>query len=276
MARAVLPTALGLTLGLICTSCGSDRSVEAVLAQCPPVDLVFAMDTSGSMEDEAAALCTTISGVEQSLRDRGLDEIRTTLLGITETDTVTETGDTGTPDFSCLTNTVYRVAGGDGTHHPQVPGNAPPETTFERRPGEFRTVDGAELDPFADEAEEYWAAAAAILADDFDWRPDPAMGPPTVRLVVTISDESPQSGADDCFDVDDLAVDNAIDVAVDNGVIVSTIIGEGSDQDACVRKKGEDLARGTGGTSIFSRDAATDFPPALFDIVVDACRQRAK
>jgi hypothetical protein len=34
---------------------------------CPPIDLVFIMDTSGSMRDEAAVLCAEIHSVGDSL-----------------------------------------------------------------------------------------------------------------------------------------------------------------------------------------------------------------
>ncbi|MHC4732624.1 MAG: hypothetical protein ACYS6Z_18810, partial [Planctomycetota bacterium] len=56
-----------------CAYIDADGAAPAAIEICPPVDIVFLMDTSGSMEDEAEALCNAIAGVEQLLLDQGLD-----------------------------------------------------------------------------------------------------------------------------------------------------------------------------------------------------------
>ena len=73
----------------------------------PPVEVVFVMDTSGSMSGEAAALCNAISMVEGELMALGI-EATSHLLGIT-----------AAPggSFGCLTNSVLGLLGG------VVPGN---------------------------------------------------------------------------------------------------------------------------------------------------------
>ncbi|MCA9291559.1 MAG: hypothetical protein KDA25_10550, partial [Phycisphaerales bacterium] len=69
----------------------------------PPVNLVFAMDTSGSMDDEAAAICNAIFDVVEDLSDRGIT-VLPELYGITKAPG---------GDFSCLTDTVLGTLGAD-------------------------------------------------------------------------------------------------------------------------------------------------------------------
>ncbi|MCB1745143.1 MAG: hypothetical protein KDK91_32545, partial [Gammaproteobacteria bacterium] len=96
------------------------------------VEVVFAVDTSGSMNDDISALCASISAVEGQLIAKGINA-RTHLLGITQT-------------RNCLTNTVRNVVG------QTVPGN-----------------NGA-CDNTLNQSES-WGQATASLARNFPWQP---------------------------------------------------------------------------------------------------------
>lgn len=98
---------------------------------CPPVDVVFIMDTSGSMGDEGNALCTVISGVVSDLQNEGI-QVNATFLGITAT------------PYSCLTDTVVSLLG------TSIPGSPPSPN-----------LSGSED----------WGGATAVVADRFSWTP---------------------------------------------------------------------------------------------------------
>lgn len=202
-------------------------------AKCPPLDVVFVIDTSGSMQDEADALCSGIKDILNELAAQNID-VTATILGITETPLA----------FSCLTGNVFTLLGGD------VPGS------------------GATC-PFPDglSSFESWGPATAIVAERFSWTAG------SVRLIVPISDEGPCNGSkpDGCADPGDDrdAITNAASVAIANGVAVSPITGSGSD--ACVRGLAGDLASQTGGATVQSNDAPTDLINAVARLVFDAC-----
>jgi hypothetical protein len=153
------------------------------------VELVFTVDTSGSMGDEAAALCGSISAVQNTLMNEGITSA-THLLGI------------GTPDFSvsgafpCLTDTVLNAFG------PAVPGNG-----------------GACGNTLT--SNESWGQAAAIVAQKFPWQPG------ALRVIVPISDEGACRG-EPCLNPgeDRDAVTNAI--SQHGTAVVSPIVGTGA------------------------------------------------
>jgi len=99
---------------------------------CPPLDIVFVMDTSGSMFDEAAALCNNISQVVFDLGGLGI-VVNPSFLGITANPSGT---------FPCLTDNVSNLLG------PAVPG-------------------GSDM---LDDSED-WGPATAVVADRFPWTP---------------------------------------------------------------------------------------------------------
>jgi len=99
---------------------------------CPPLDIVFVMDTSGSMNDEAAALCNSIVQVVADLGALGII-VNPSFLGITQTPG---------GDFSCLTDNVANLLG------TAVPGT---------------------VDTLNDS--EDWGPATAVVADGFPWTP---------------------------------------------------------------------------------------------------------
>jgi len=99
---------------------------------CPPVDVVFVMDTSGSMNDEGNVLCNSINGVVADLLSQGI-QVNATFLGITQT------------SYPCLQDTVLSLLGG------AVPGNPPCCPTLA--------------------GSEDWGPATAIVAERFAWLP---------------------------------------------------------------------------------------------------------
>ncbi|NUN96317.1 MAG: hypothetical protein HUU16_09105 [Candidatus Omnitrophica bacterium] len=102
---------------------------------CPPVDLVFIMDTSGSMFDEAAGLCSSIQQVVADLAVQGIT-VTPSFLGITETPG---------GDFGCLTDNVANLLGG------AVPGSSSCGSVIIQS--------------------EDWANATAVVAQNFPWTP---------------------------------------------------------------------------------------------------------
>ena len=207
--------------------CNLDGIPDECLA-CPPVDLVFVMDTSGSMSDEAIALCGAIDQVVMDLMDAGI-VVNPTILGITQR---------GSTNFPCLPDSVANRIG------TSVPGS----------PGESLN------------SSEDWGPATAVVADGFGWMPG------ALRVIVPISDEGAQNG-NSCEDPgpDRDAIENAIQVAVMNDVVVSPIAGTGSNQ--CVIDLAQDLAAGTGGVSFLSTQPDSDIADAIIALVLEACSQ---
>jgi hypothetical protein len=202
--------------------------------QCPPLQVVFVMDTSGSMVDQAAAICTQTAAVIQSLAGQGIT-VRPAFLGITENPG---------GDFSCLTDNVVRLLGA------AVPG------------------DGASCPfPVGPSARESWGPATAIVAQRFAWSPG------AIRVVIPVGDESPCNGDGPlgCNDPGDdrASIQNAIAVANANRVIVSPIIGSSAND--CTSRLASDLAAGTGGVKVESARPSTDITAALIRVLKDAC-----
>jgi hypothetical protein len=102
---------------------------------CPPLDVVFVMDTSGTMSDEAEILCENIDDVIARLALADV-ELNATIWGITQAPGGA---------FSCLTDTVANALG------TVVPGNPPCCPSIV--------------------SNEDWALATAIVAEGFPWEP---------------------------------------------------------------------------------------------------------
>lgn len=204
------------------------------LGDCPPLDVVFILDTSGSMGDEAAALCNQMAAVVSELAADGIT-VRPYYLGITETP--------GGP-FSCLTGNVVSLLGST------VPG------TLSTCPF-----------PGSLSAFESWGPATAIVAERFSWNQG------TTRVIIPISDEGPCNGdlPEGCNDPGDDrdAVENAVAVANAAGVIVSPITGTGAS--SCVRQLASALALGTGGMSFDSLNPAADLADAVANGLRQLC-----
>jgi hypothetical protein len=205
--------------------------------QCPPVQVVFIMDTSASMDDEAAALCAGLPQVAASLKAAGL-EVSTIALGIC---------DVPGGAYACLENSVSELLG------TAVPGNPPAAiATLGACPG------GNEV------CQEDWGRATAVVAGLYDWAP----AGESVRVVIPIADEGPWCGAPSNAN-DELSIVHAIQVANDNGVIVSPIIGTGAGSD--VIALAEELAAGTNGDAFSSSKPAVDVAESIVDLVLAAC-----
>ena len=212
-----------------CVSCGPQYI-------CPPIEIVFLMDTSGSMVDEAAALCENINQMVTNLSADGTEVIHH-LLGITSD---------GGSAFPCISENVVNLLGGS------VPG------------------DGSSC-PFPDSESSYesWGPATAIVAQYYPWQPQ------AVRLIVPISDEGPCNGSrpDGCNDPGDDgdSIDHAINIAFTNQVAVSPITGTGATE--CVVTLATQLASATGGITRTTNSAKADFPPSILQILMDHCEE---
>ncbi len=201
---------------------------------CPPLDVVFIMDTSGSMADEAAALCAQMTDIVADLALEGI-QVNPVFLGITETPG---------RHFSCLTNDVVTLLG------PDVPGD-----------------NGSCQFPNTFSSRESWGPATAIVATKFPWTTG------SRRIIIPISDEGacdgnfPYGCSDPGADRD--AVINAMLLAKANGVIVAPIVGTGADR--CVLQLASDLAAGTGGVAHQTQDPGTDLAGTIVNIMQEFC-----
>lgn len=113
--------------------CNLDGIPDECVA-CAPVDVVFVVDTSGSMGDEAAVLCSSMQTVVANLGALGV-QVQPAFLGITQTG----------GGFNCLTASVASLLG------TVVPG-APPCC-------------------LALGNNEDWGPATAIVAQNYPWTP---------------------------------------------------------------------------------------------------------
>ncbi len=222
----------------ICLNPAVQGCVPTVLNYvCPPLDVVFIMDTSGSMKDEAVALCASIDQILADLVEQDV-VVNASLLGITET---------GDSTFACLTDDVVTLFGDT------VPGD-PTGCVF---------PDGAA-------SYESWGPATAIVAERFPWNDD------AMRIIIPLGDEGPCNGnlPDGCNDPGDDrdSIENAIAVAGTHDVIVSPITGTGSN--SCVITLANDLATGTGGSAINTQDAGLDLPDAVVTLLLEHCEDK--
>jgi hypothetical protein len=214
---------------------------EVSYSQCPPVEIVFIMDTSGSMRDEVAALCSAMDSVVADLNTQGF-RVYPTFLGITQIPG---------GEFSCVLDTVV------GNFGDVVPG--PLQSC-----------------PFADGSSQHesWGPATALVAQYFPWGAEQHTRGST-RIIVPISDEGPCNGSrpEGCNDPGDDrdSIDNAIALATapDKHVIVSPIAGTSSD--ACVITLGTAIAEATGGSLYQTTDAKVDFKDSIISIIQQTC-----
>ena len=205
--------------------------------QCPPVEVVFIMDTSTSMDDEAVALCGGMNQVVAHLDAAGL-VVESRLLGICDLP--------GAP-YGCLENHVSGMLG------VAVPGSPPAGLeTLGACPG------GNEV------CQEDWALATAVVAGRYPWQP----AGESVRLIIPLADEGPWCG-DPVTETDAAAVDYAIEVARATGVSVSTITGSGSL--SATMSLAQELADSTGGIHFNSSTPALDIAESIVDMVLAAC-----
>jgi len=218
------------------TDCDNNK-VPDECPVCSPVEAVFVMDHSSSMNDEAKALCSKLTAVNKALAAKGI-KLTSTMLGIS-----------ATPGgaYSCLSNSVTKLFG------TAVPLNPPVnQTTLGNCPG------GSQV------ASEDWGRATSVVAGKKAWKAN------TIRMVVPIADEGPWCGdpADDPGKDRD-SITHAIKVAKYYKTIVSPITGTGSS--ATVKKLAADLAAGTKGQTIASTQPQSDMAQAVLKIIKSAC-----
>ena len=232
------------------SDCDGNDVPDECAACATPVDVVFNVDTSGSMNDEALVLCQNMASIVSDLDAEGIT-IHPTLLAV---GVDTDSSYTNDPDFSCLTNDVGTAVGVD------VPGD-PPDSVGGQDQG---TLYGDCGGPNATANEEDWGRATSVLATGFPWSPG------DIRLVVNLTDEGPWCGsAVDEADSDSVAW--AIQTATGN-VIVSTALASGyyNAANTFTEDLAVDLANGTGGT-VTRELSGPDLVEAIKGIVRDAC-----
>ncbi len=204
---------------------------------CPPVEVVFIMDTSSSMDSEAASLCSSMEHIVDFLLAVDVDA-EATLLGIC---------DTPGGAYGCLTDNVTNLLG------TEVPGTPPPGLeTLGDCPGGNQVC------------KEDWGLATAVVAGMYTWMPDST----SIRLIVPLSDEGAWCG-DPVNDLDHDAITHAITIAQENMVIVSPITGSGSS--SAVVAQAEQIADATGGSHFSSSDATDEIAYAIVELVLAAC-----
>lgn len=204
---------------------------------CPPVELVFVMDTSASMDDEASALCASLDAVIAELDARGLD-LSPRLLA---------TCNLPGGAYGCLEDHVSNLLG------TTVPGSPPAGLEFLGNcPG------GNEV------CQEDWGLATAVVAGLYPWQP---VGQ-SVRLVTPLSDEGAWCG-DPSTDTDDASIDHAFTIAQNADVVVSPVAASGSS--GAVIAQAQEIADATGGEVFFSSTPSVDIAEGIVEIVLNAC-----
>lgn len=201
---------------------GFDFNDNDILDRCEALsaDFVIIMDTSGSLRDEAEAICDDLDGIVASLQSAGI-AVRATVMGITQ-------NPSGSPDnpFPCIDWDVLSVFGNE------IPdsGLLPAECVS-------RVLDD----------NEDWGPAVAIVANKFPW----AAG--FSRTIFVVLDEDPDGG-DGCDECDAPHIANAVFQAFSNSpnvVAVNTIVAEAPTVSgrsfSCVPTLAEQLSVSTGG-----------------------------
>ncbi|MGY6553158.1 MAG: putative Ig domain-containing protein [Wenzhouxiangella sp.] len=201
-------------------------------AACSELDIVFAFDTSGSMQPVAQAMCDVAEDLVSALADDGIP-VNPVYWGITNT-----TGG------SCLSSDIATELG------PEVPGSPPPWMT-----SLFDCADGS-AGPT-----ENWAPATAILAERYPWTEG------AVRLVMPVADEGPYCGDPvNQFDID--ATFYGREFALANDIVVSPLMPDFTPDP--VRALAEVITVGTGGIATVV-DFGVDLVPVARAIALAAC-----
>lgn len=224
-----------------------DCDVNGIPDECAtcsqPIHMVFNVDTSSSMDDEANTICSNLAGVVNSLQAEGIN-VSASAYGIGSVET-----------FSCLTGTVGNVF---GTAVPNAPAG-PQDTLYESC-----TASGALED---------WGRATSVLsAAPEENEADPFLWPEaSSRLVINVAGEGPFCGSP--VDEDDgTSINYAIVNAVENDVRVSTILGPGYNSAANLgtEQLAVDLAAATSGY-VTRAVAGAELLGAIQAMVRNAC-----
>src|SRR5690606_24542645 len=100
-----------------CRSCGA------------PVQLVFAVDTSGSMDDESAVICSNLNAIIAELAAEGIT-VDATLYAI-GLDANDDYSDDPEGDFDCLENHIGAALGTAVPNDPPPTGGANQDTLYQ-------------------------------------------------------------------------------------------------------------------------------------------------
>ncbi len=232
---------------------------ESLSTVCPSIDMVFLLDTSGSMVDEIDSLCATIDTIVADLAGQGV-ALNAEILAIDfvdhfPSDANNPADDSEFFDWSCL------VAGDTVTDQSWTNGSGSGVTgDADGCPGNLDGDNNSERD-------ENWGPASAIVAGQYPWGQD------SVRLVIPISDEGPCLGGDGCDADDDSAIANAIAQALAQSppVVVSPIIGDFPD--TCVIAQAQTIANATGGIAVVADgvDRVSELAKAINEIIASRC-----
>lgn len=130
--RVLRPTALALVAALAGAGC-DDNDNRGTITLCDPIDMLVIFDTSGSMDDEAEAVCTKLDAIKSEIEDGGI-EASLTVMGITENE-----GNVASA-WSCVTDNIQNFLG-----------DSVPD----------------EGDPLINN--EDWGGAVALAAESFPW-----------------------------------------------------------------------------------------------------------
>lgn len=203
-------------------------------------EVVFILDTSGSMTEEITALCSVIDAVEQAL-------IAQNIIPITHEYRIVNSTSVNLP-AGCVQNVLTTAFGS------AVPGPSP----------------SACMNPFpnTESGQESWGPATAVIAANFPWTPGYA------RIVVPISDEFSclgGTGTPDASDID--AVQNAIVVCVTNNTYAFPIRANGP-SNVALEMLMADLANGTGGAVLLSNDPPLDMAAAIEAAAFTTCMEQ--
>ncbi len=195
------------------------------------VDVVFVVDTSESMADEAAALCSAIPDVINAISNQGA-LVNPMVLGITETPG---------GDFGCLTSSVAATLGMFVPDSTGIP---------------IRLLDHPES----------WGDAAAVVAWNYGWTTGAARLVVTISDEAPFEGSGILGNECDLADADSIA--NAIAVANARGVAVSTLVGTGAID--CVVDLATALAQGTGGGTAVTTLPSSEIAAIVADFILDA------
>jgi MYXO-CTERM domain-containing protein len=231
---------------LTSTDCDTD-GVPDECAACPPLDVVFNVDTSASNQEEADLLCNTISGIVSNLAAEDL-VVDAHILGI------------GVPAAglgACPATSVASALGSDVPGSPPDSPGAVDQDTLGECPG------GSVNDACAD-----WGRATSVVAGLYPF----AAG--KVPVVVNVADEGPHCGSTTMDQADGDAITWATQVAVERGVIVSSVLGTDYQLTSNVPMESYavNLANATGGT--VSREPLGTMVQGIQAVLRGACRAR--
>jgi hypothetical protein len=231
---------------LTSNDCDTD-GVPDECAPCPPLDVVFNVDTSASNQEEADLLCNSISAIVSNLAAEDI-VVDAHILAI------------GVPAAglgACPATSVASALGSD------VPGSPPDSPGAVDQDSLGECPGGSVNDACAD-----WGRATSVVAGLYPF----AVG--QVPVVVNVADEGPHCGSTTMDQADGDAVAWATGLAVDRGVIVSTVLGTDYQITSNVPTESHaiDLANATGGT--VSREPLGTMVQGIQAVLRNACRAR--